>query len=192
MAPRTDISLDITKVIRAAFDVMNREGIEKLTMRRLAAELSVQPPALYWHFKDKAELLSMMGEAIYSSAVQNVAPAGNWREWLINFGVSLHKILMSCRDAARVFAVARPKPESMLEVQPRALVGPLIEYGLDEPVAYNCVSSVVCLAVGWSTFNDNPALHGMLGAVMDMENSFQRGLEALVAGYPEAQASKAA
>lgn len=40
-------------VVRAALDLLNEVGLDGLTLRRIATELDVQAPALYWHVKNK-------------------------------------------------------------------------------------------------------------------------------------------
>ena len=47
-------------VIRTALELLNDVGMEGLTTRRLAERLGVQQPALYWHFKNKTEVLTAM------------------------------------------------------------------------------------------------------------------------------------
>jgi AcrR family transcriptional regulator len=62
MAPAKTAEAERTKLSRAA--VVDRalwladaEGVEALTIRRLAQELGVTPMALYWHFRNKEELI---------------------------------------------------------------------------------------------------------------------------------------
>ncbi len=43
-----------TQIVAAASDILESEGAEALTMRRLAAELDMQAPSLYKHFPNKA------------------------------------------------------------------------------------------------------------------------------------------
>ena len=46
----------------AALALADAEGLDALTIRRLAAELGVTPMALYWHFRSKEELLAGLGD----------------------------------------------------------------------------------------------------------------------------------
>lgn len=52
------------RLIRAALDLIDTDGVEKLTVRRVATTLDVTPMALYWHFAGKDELLDGIGDAI--------------------------------------------------------------------------------------------------------------------------------
>ncbi len=49
--------LSKSAVAERALQLGDEEGLEAVTIRRLAQELGVTPMALYWHFKNKDELL---------------------------------------------------------------------------------------------------------------------------------------
>ncbi|WP_432973061.1 TetR/AcrR family transcriptional regulator [Dactylosporangium sp. CA-233914] len=58
MPPKTSAErLTRTAVAERALLIGDREGLDAITIRRLAQELGVTPMALYWHFKNKDELL---------------------------------------------------------------------------------------------------------------------------------------
>ncbi|MEV6924919.1 TetR family transcriptional regulator [Dactylosporangium sp. NPDC051485] len=58
MPPKTSADrLTRTTVAERALRIGDTEGLEAITIRRLAQELGVTPMALYWHFKNKDELL---------------------------------------------------------------------------------------------------------------------------------------
>ncbi|WP_431950005.1 TetR/AcrR family transcriptional regulator [Nocardia lijiangensis] len=79
-------------IARTAVELTDREGIDGLTMRRLASELGVATAALYRHFPDREALLGAMTELVLAeSPPPPVAPA-DWRaaltheaeqEWLL-------------------------------------------------------------------------------------------------------------
>ena len=108
MAQRADIPLDRNLVVATAFAQLEEMGLEGITMRRLAARLGVQAPALYWHLGDKAELLGLMARDIYAAAYAGVGTADDWREWLVRFGNSLMRSFAAHRDGALLCALARP------------------------------------------------------------------------------------
>jgi AcrR family transcriptional regulator len=55
---KTASKLDRTEVVAAALDLVAREGPDALTMRRLATELDVQTPTIYWHVGSRDELIA--------------------------------------------------------------------------------------------------------------------------------------
>ena len=70
-------------VVRAALELLNEAGLDGLTTRRLAEVLGVQGPALYWHFKNKQELIDEMSRALISESFGPQKPGQAWDEWLI-------------------------------------------------------------------------------------------------------------
>jgi TetR/AcrR family tetracycline transcriptional repressor len=51
-------------LIETGLRLLDEVGLDGLSVRRLAAELGVRSPALYWHIKTKQELLEGMAAAI--------------------------------------------------------------------------------------------------------------------------------
>jgi TetR/AcrR family transcriptional regulator, tetracycline repressor protein len=97
-------------VTRAGLKLLNGDGLEQLTLRRLGIELNVQAATIYWHFKNKEELLDEMATTVLAEGAQNLIPAGkslDWRVWASAFGEGLRKTLLAYRDGARMVAGTR-------------------------------------------------------------------------------------
>jgi AcrR family transcriptional regulator len=91
-----------------ALALADREGIEAVTIRRLAQEHQVTPMALYWHFKDKDAVLDGIAERIYASVVLPEPNDGPWDDQL--------------RDILRaVLAAIRPHPLAADLLAPRVM-----------------------------------------------------------------------
>ena len=98
--------LDRETILAAAFELIARDGLDGLTMRRLADRLGVAPLATYRHFADRAALLDAMIDATAVSI--RIAPAtGDWREDLAGIARALRTTLMS-QAALVAVVVARP------------------------------------------------------------------------------------
>ncbi|WP_067844260.1 TetR/AcrR family transcriptional regulator [Nocardia lijiangensis] len=65
-------------IARTAVELTDREGIDGLTMRRLASELGVATAALYRHFPDREALLGAMAELVLAESPPPAA-AADWR-----------------------------------------------------------------------------------------------------------------
>ncbi|MCG5217794.1 TetR family transcriptional regulator [Streptosporangium soli] len=65
-------------VLVQALRLADREGLEGLTIRRLAAELEVTPMALYWHFKNKEELFTALVDHVLRDVIEEDAAGGSW------------------------------------------------------------------------------------------------------------------
>ena len=53
-------------IIDSAIRLADTDGLDAVTIRRVAADNAVTPMALYWHFRDKGELLDAIAERIFA------------------------------------------------------------------------------------------------------------------------------
>jgi len=99
--------LDRAAILSHAFAILNEMGLEGLTLRRLAARLGVQAPAIYWHFKNKQALLDEMATQVFREAL-NEAPVFDaeqtWTDWAKSYCVGLRRILLRYREGAKMFS----------------------------------------------------------------------------------------
>jgi TetR/AcrR family transcriptional regulator, tetracycline repressor protein len=90
-------------VLAGALDLLDAEGLDALTMRKLAASLHVQAGALYWHFDCKRALVDAMAERLAADVGGPGVPGdGTWDEQLTELAVRLRRSLLAHRDGARV------------------------------------------------------------------------------------------
>ncbi|HUB93825.1 MAG TPA: TetR family transcriptional regulator, partial [Verrucomicrobiae bacterium] len=61
-----------TLIIATALRLLDEEGIDSLSLRKLGSLLNMQAPALYWHFKNKTLLVDYMAEAILKEAFSDM------------------------------------------------------------------------------------------------------------------------
>ncbi|KRA83701.1 TetR/AcrR family transcriptional regulator [Altererythrobacter sp. Root672] len=181
MARRKEKTLNRDDVLREAFVLLEERGLAGLSMRALAERLDVQAPALYWHFADKAELVSLMTRAIYDEARGAVTSGGTARDWLLAYGRALHHRLATQRDAARLCVNAAPIGVSSTDAA-SAIAQPLTARGMEREWALEAIASVTSLALGWASFEANGPMHDFLEGMIDLNRSFERGLQALVEG----------
>lgn len=110
------MKLDARTIATAALPLLDDGGVDGLTMRKVASALGVQAPALYWHVKNKRELLDAMARELLVSAVDGLeAPrrGTDWQDWLTELVGRLRATLLRYRDGARVFAGTNVSDESM-------------------------------------------------------------------------------
>src|SRR5580658_4237715 len=93
----SSMALDRPIILHHAFELLNEAGLEGLTLRRLAGRLNVKAPAIYWHFKDKRDLLDEMATQVLRESMEESASLdklSDWREWAAASYVGLRKILL--------------------------------------------------------------------------------------------------
>src|ERR1700679_94391 len=97
--------LDRQLILHHAIVVLNEGGLEGLTLRKLAARLEVQAPAIYWHFKNKQELLDEMGTQVLREALEGEPKWGElqgWQELAFVYCTSLRRTFLRYRDGAKM------------------------------------------------------------------------------------------
>ncbi|MEV5876123.1 TetR/AcrR family transcriptional regulator [Streptomyces sp. NPDC052101] len=86
-----------TEILRTALRIVTDEGVDRLTMRRLASEIGSTPMALYHHVRDKEELLLLL---LDDYAARNLrrpsAPPTDPRERVIAAATAIHEVLADC------------------------------------------------------------------------------------------------
>jgi AcrR family transcriptional regulator len=65
-------------VAEHALKLADSEGLDSVTIRRLAQELGVTPMALYWHFKNKDELMLGIADHVLAGVKATRDPADQW------------------------------------------------------------------------------------------------------------------
>lgn len=102
-------SLSQSRVVEAAIKVADAEGVEALTMRRVAETLGNTAMSLYRHVPGKSELLDLMVDAVWGET--ELAPRGHWRAGLEFF-------------ARQVWAMYRAHPWTLQLTASRRMPGP--------------------------------------------------------------------
>ena len=80
-------------VVDRGLRLADADGLDALTIRKLAADLGVTPMALYWHFRSKEELLGGLAERVWGEIDINVDSAAPWPEQLRGLLESLLQVL---------------------------------------------------------------------------------------------------
>ena len=96
-------------IARTALRLLNDVGLDGLTMRMLATELGVQAPTLYWHVKNKQQVVDAMADLISAAVADGLEapPQGMaWQEWAGDLARKMRRTMLGFRDGARVAAGA--------------------------------------------------------------------------------------
>jgi TetR/AcrR family tetracycline transcriptional repressor len=130
-AERTRLSQ--ATVIDRALALADADGLDALTIRKLATDLGVTPMAIYWHFHSKEELLEGLAGQVWNEIDTPVDPALDWPAQLRGLMESLVRVLRAHRSASQLLASAEKMgseaflrvTETTLEVLRRAGFDPV-------------------------------------------------------------------
>jgi TetR/AcrR family tetracycline transcriptional repressor len=89
------------QVLTAALELLRREGLDQVSMRRVAAELGVAPNALYSHLPDKSALLDGLLDAVLADVA--IPAAGDWRARVGGVLAESRRVLLAHPDLVRHF-----------------------------------------------------------------------------------------
>jgi AcrR family transcriptional regulator len=81
-AARPNARLDGGAIIDAAIRVIDAEGLDALTMRRLGREMGADPTAMYRHFRNKDELQLAICDRLLGDMLASLEPQDEWRATL--------------------------------------------------------------------------------------------------------------
>jgi len=91
------------RVLDAALELVDAQGLGALSMRKLASELGVQAPSLYHHVSGKAELLAALVERVGAGADASWFGERSWDEALLRWGRTYHAALAAHPALAPLF-----------------------------------------------------------------------------------------
>jgi TetR/AcrR family transcriptional regulator, tetracycline repressor protein len=108
-------------VTDCALKLADAEGLDALTIRKLAQDLGVTPMALYWHFRSKEELLEGMAEQIWGEIDVHVDPSVSWWTQLQRGLESLLTVLRTHPSAPQLLLEHEKRNEAALRATEAAL-----------------------------------------------------------------------
>ncbi|MFE5586228.1 TetR/AcrR family transcriptional regulator [Kitasatospora sp. NPDC056531] len=108
-------ALSYEGIVATAVGVMRAEGLQRVTMRRLAQELDTGPASLYVYVANTAELhAAILEELLGAVDLGPVSAAGDWRDRLAAVLGSYTRVLFEHPGLAHSALVARPSGPNYL------------------------------------------------------------------------------
>ncbi len=101
-APTARVPLTQEAILDAALRVLDRDGMDGLSMRRVADELHTGPASLYWHVRNKDELLQLLFERVTEEVVLPEPDPARWQEQGRELARQMRATMNQHRDIARI------------------------------------------------------------------------------------------
>ncbi|RBQ17518.1 TetR family transcriptional regulator [Spongiactinospora rosea] len=139
------------RLVRVALELLNEKGMDALTVRALASRLGVGAPALYWHVRNKQELLDEMSTFVMRrviGALSAITGGAGWRDDMAAYARVLRSEYLLYRDGARIFSGTRfSDPEVVKAKEP--WLGRLTAAGFSLAAADDAIDLVTAFVVGF-------------------------------------------
>jgi TetR/AcrR family tetracycline transcriptional repressor len=139
-------------IIAAALELLGNYGLSDLSLRDIAKKMDLRAPALYWYFKNKAELVDYMAEAILRKEFsdEKVREADEpWQHWLAAYMLKLRKAMLAFPDGGRVVAGAHLSPTKTLAQIFEDGQSSLLSSGLEEEHAFYTLMTAIQFTFGF-------------------------------------------
>jgi len=140
--------LDQAQIVDAALELLDRDGLAGVTTRKLAEKLGIKSPSLYWHIRDREQLMDLLADRIVADAHWPPASAG-WRKQIDTLMREYLRCLLAHRDAARVAAGRPPTGPNRLRGA-ETLVSSLLAAGLSERESIDAGLVLTTYVVGFA------------------------------------------
>jgi AcrR family transcriptional regulator len=191
-------------IVEAAVRILDREGADALTVRRLGEELGTGSATLYWHIGSKDEL----GELVYDYVMGEIdlpePDAARWEEQIKDLARQVYRIMLQHKDLARLSLGRVPVGPNMLHIiewslelmrgagvpdQAAAYFGDILGRYLDASVLEATAQGPPPIEQVGAYFASLPAdqfpnIKAMSGAMFagDNDDRFEFGLDLLIRG----------
>jgi len=169
------VALSREQICREALALVDEEGLDALSMRRLGARLGVEAMSLYRHLRDKAELLDALQAAVLGPISTARGKPRPWREELGGQARALRAALLRHPNVAPLMTRLPVRAPESAATYERAYAS-LLAAGLPAGEAQNAVYLVGMFTIGHVLFE----ITG--GHEEKWQSIFQLGLESLLDG----------
>lgn len=86
--------------IKAAIALLDSDGIDGLSVQAVARAMSVTAPSLYYHFKDKDELLQLVARTLLREIGEDLPAKAGWKEQAIALSIATRRVILRHPNAA--------------------------------------------------------------------------------------------
>ena len=150
--PSTPI-LSRARIARAALELIDEQGFDALTTRRLAQRLGVRDPSLYNHISSRDDLLDEVHALIVEQDMPSLPLDGDWREVLTEFARSYRRAFARHPHVIATIARRPINTPASLSVYDD-LFRFLGHHGFDPPAVLAITAAIdfVCLGAASETF----------------------------------------
>jgi len=139
--------LSRSEIVRCALDLAERDGLEKLSLHKIAAAVGVKTMSLYNHVADKSDVLDAMSDQILAEIDVPDVDALTWENGIFELSSAFRAAAIRYPHSAPLVLVRRLNAPSVLPVVDAAL-RTLRRAGLDPAAAVHALRTYIAFLVG--------------------------------------------
>lgn len=144
-------SITHDEIVSAALGICEREGVDALTIRSVAAAMGAAPMSLYTHVATKDELLDAVLDEVMGRLRVATNTSTSWQQELINFALALAAHLDAHRWAV-LSLMSRPDPGERTTAVGEVAIAAALRGGLDASRAVTVFGALLSLVYGRAAF----------------------------------------
>lgn len=193
MSPRAGLDKGI--VVQAAAELVNAEGLEALSISRLAAELGVQAPSLYNHvggLEDLRRELALYGHSLLAERLTEAAIGRSGAEALLAVADAYRGFIKDCPGVyvagLRSYGTLENPDEILSTAEGRVTriaMAVIASFGLEGEDGLHAVRGLRSMVHGFATLE----VSGGFGLPLDLDESFHRLVRLLIVGIQQGAGS---
>lgn len=109
-------------ILEASWELLGEDGIEKLSMRRLADRLGIQAPSLYWYFKSKQHLYQRLANQVSKVILEEFHSEGDWKDQLTGMATTVRSVLSRYPCSTQLMMMTLPHEPDIIRFTNRMLL----------------------------------------------------------------------
>lgn len=116
--PTSSAELSRDRAVEVAIDLAEEKGVQAVSIRQVAKRLGVTPMALYWHFKNKDDLLDAMVGWLYGQMDFSIDESAVWQDQLRSIVAAEVEVLRAFPQTAMlILSRGSTAPNALTEVE---------------------------------------------------------------------------
>lgn len=170
--PRGSLTEDA--IVETAFEIAADSSIEQVSIPLVARSLDVGVTSIYWHVRNKSELLDAMTDrALRRSGLPAYAESDDWRESLMAHARGVRRIFLGdpvLTDLILIRGALSPMARRLGEQETQKAITSMTQAGLDDQTAHDTYSAVSELVRGSVLLARMTQKHGAAGAAASADD----------------------
>jgi AcrR family transcriptional regulator len=147
----------VADVENAGLRVLDREGLDALSMRKVADELGTGVMTLYGYVRTRDELVDRLAGRIFAAIDVAPAPGASWRVQLADALTAMHESMKTHPGAVDLLMLPRPMIGPTLDHVRDGLLRIVRTAGLDVDEAVAAIAASLSFVVGFTVLETAPS-----------------------------------